>query len=361
MDREDTKTPPLEKAWTVIGIMSGTSLDGLDIARARFEILDNGDWKGEIIEFMCFVFTVELSDRLRGAMQMNAWELQELDRDWSLFAAECVVGMKLEADLLSSHGHTVFHNPEKGITTQIGSGAILAARTGFPTVCDLRSLDVAYGGTGAPLIPIVDRLLFSEYDGCVNLGGFANISISTEALTVAWDTGPCNNMLNMLALQRGLEYDDGGAIAREGLVSEALLEELSSLAYHSLKAPKSLGMEWLHDELIPALMKHNELTMENFMCTSVEYIAKTIAGDLPEGRILFSGGGVKNTYLMERIHKHAKGLKSEIVISDEVMIDAKEAYGFAFLGLLRWLLMDNTLSSVTGAKIPSSGGAIWLP
>ena len=139
------------------------------------------------------------------------------------------------------------------------------------------------------------------------------------------------------------------------------LKDLLALEYHGLKAPKSLGMEWLYDEMIPALMKHNDLTLENFMCTSVEYIARIIVEDLPPGRVLFSGGGVKNKFLMERISKLTEGSKSEIVISEDVMIDAKEAYGFAFLGLLRWLLMDNTLESVTGAKTPSSGGAIWLP
>ena len=358
MEHEDTTTKAQDNSWIVIGLMSGTSLDGLDVARARFDITEDGDWKGELLNFDCFEYPEELWTRLRSSMEMSAVELKLLERDWSKFAAEKVASFE-SADLLSSHGHTVFHKPQEGITVQIGSGAILAAETGLPTVCDLRSLDVAYGGTGAPLIPMVDRHLFSEFDACVNLGGFSNISISTDEETIAWDMGPCNNLLNLLAREVGKDFDKDGAMAKEGLISESLLKELLELEYHDLRPPKSLGMEWFYNELVPVLVKNTGFSLENIMCTSVEYIAHTIAKDLPKGKILFSGGGARNTFLMDRLSKLVDG--SEIHISQEPMLDAKEAYGFAFLGLQRWLLMDNVLDTVTGASRPSSSGAIWLP
>lgn len=359
MEHEDTTTPVHDKSWTVIGLMSGTSLDGLDIARARFELDDDGSWEGELLDFKCFEYPEELWARLRDSMALSAIDLKYLEKDWSEFAAAKVLEMKLKADILCSHGHTIFHKPEDGITVQIGSGSLLAARTSIPTICDLRSLDVDYGGTGAPLIPMVDRHLFSEYQACVNLGGFSNISISTEEKTIAWDMGPCNNLLNLLAREVGKDYDDDGAMAREGLISESLLEELLALEYHDLRPPKSLGMEWFYNELVPVLVRNNGFSLENIMCTSVEYIAHTIAKDLPCGKVLFSGGGARNTFLMERLSLLV--LDSEIQICESPMIDAKEAYGFAFLGLQRWLLMDNVLNTVTGASRPTSSGAIWLP
>ncbi len=359
MEREDTTTPSQDKSWTAIGLMSGTSLDGLDIAKARFDIDENGDWNGELLEFECFDYPEELWGGLRGSMEMSALELKYLEKNWSEFAASKVCEMKLEADLLCSHGHTVFHKPEDGITVQIGSGAILAARTGIPTICDLRSLDVAYGGTGAPLIPMVDRHLFSEYNACVNLGGFSNISISTDEETIAWDMGPCNNLLNLLAREVGKDFDEDGTMAREGLISESLLKELLALEYHDLRPPKSIGMEWFYNSLVPIIANNTGFSLENIMCTCVEYIAHTITKDLPDGKVLFTGGGARNIFLIERLNKLVD--KSEIHIANEPMIDAKEAYGFAFLGLQRWLLMDNVLDSVTGASRPTSSGAIWLP
>ena len=361
MDLEDTTTESLEKSWTVIGLMSGTSLDGLDIARAKFEINSKGDWVGELLDFKCFDYPEELWGRLRNSMELGALELKYLERDWSRFAAEKVLELKEDSDLLCSHGHTVFHKPEDGITLQIGSGSILSSLTGLPTVCDLRSQDVALGGTGAPLIPVVDRMLFSEYSACVNLGGFSNISLSDEESTIAWDMGPCNNLLNLLAREVGLDFDEDGKMAQEGLIAASLLEDLLKLDYHAAKPPKSLGMEWFYNEMLPILVDHKGLSLENMMCTSVDYIATTIVADLPVGSTLFSGGGARNKYLIRRISEMVEGTDRKIIISEAPMLDAKEAYGFAFLGLLRWLLMDNVLESVTGASRPTSSGAIYLP
>ena len=344
---------------TVTGIMSGTSLDGLDLARVQFSRTSDGEWVYEILEFSCEDFPAELKRQLENSMTLSGLELSELDVRWAEFASECVNRMKGTSDLIASHGHTIFHRPERGFTVQIGSGAVLAARTGKAVVCDLRSLDVAHGGTGAPLIPIVDELLFSEYDACLNLGGFSNVSMKIDGELRAWDIGPCNNLLNRLAREIGLEYDKNGELASAGKVNEELLGELLNLEYHRLPAPKSLGMEWVNEEMLPILEKWSELSLGYKLRTSVEYIAKTIAVDLPKGQVLFTGGGARNRFLMERIRELAS--QSNVVVPSGELIDAKEAIGFAFLGLLRWRGEENVRKSVTGARIASSGGAVWVP
>jgi anhydro-N-acetylmuramic acid kinase len=366
MDCKDTITHSLKKSWKVVGIMSGTSLDGLDVGVAYFTRDNNGMWSGKLEEITCFNFHEALMGRLRKSMQMTALELCELDRDWALFAAECVkvsiTNLTTKPDLLSSHGHTVFHKPGEGFTTQIGSGAILAAEIGLPVVCDLRSSDVAYGGTGAPLIPLVDKLLFSEYDGCLNLGGFSNIShLNSSTEVLAWDIGPCNNLLNQLSRIVGLEYDKDGLIASKGELNSDLLRDLSELSYHHQSAPKSLGMEWVESELSSVLNKYDSISVGDKLRTAVEYIAKLIVNDSPSGRVLVSGGGVWNAFLMERIRKLSVDKFTEFVIAEPDMANGKEAYGFAFLGLLRWLGENNVYQEVTGASKPSSGGAVWLP
>ena len=264
---------------------------------------------------------------------------------------------------MSSHGHTVFHNPNDGYTVQIGSGADLAALTSLPVVCDLRRLDVAYGGQGAPLVPKADSILFSQYSACLNLGGFANIShLNSPQNTRAWDIGVCNNLLNILASEKGLAYDDRGEIASSGKVIPAFLTDLMSLPYHHLPPPKSLGVEWVNAEVWPVLNTYKHVSLEDRMCTSVEYIALTIINSCESsGEILVTGGGVFNTYLMSRLHALSRIHSFEFVTPDSNMIHGKEAYAFAFLGLLRFFNKPNTLQSVTGASISSSSGAVWMP
>jgi anhydro-N-acetylmuramic acid kinase len=250
----------------------------------------------------------------------------------------------------------VFHNPKDGYSVQIGSGAVLAAQTNLPVVCDLRSLDIAYGGQGAPLVPLVDSILFSEYTACLNLGGFANISI----LPKAWDIGVCNNLLNMLAQEKGVEYDAEGSIAKSGKIIGDLLDKMLSISYHRLPPPKSIGVEWMHKELYPLLEKVADHPLEDRMRTAVEYIAISIVNDCPKaGKVLVTGGGAFNRFLIQRLNELADGVQFYLPESD--IINGKEAFAFAFLGLLRWLGEPNVLKSTTGASKESSGGAVWLP
>jgi anhydro-N-acetylmuramic acid kinase len=363
MDSEDTLTASSKGPWIVIGLMSGTSLDGLDVAVCEFvSDQDVSNWSGQITRFECFKYPSELASRLRGSMELTSEKLFQLDRDWARFSAKCVNTLNTKADLLSSHGHTVFHNPKDGYTVQIGSGADLAALTSLPVVCDLRRLDVAYGGQGAPLVPKADSVLFSQYSACLNLGGFANISHLNSQNTRAWDIGVCNNLLNLLASEQGLEYDDRGEIASSGKVIPALLNDLMSLQYHRLPPPKSLGIEWVNAEICPVLQTYKHLPLEDRMCTSIEYISLTIVNSSEtSGEILVTGGGVLNTYLMSRLHALSSNHSFEFVTPDVNMIHGKEAYAFAFLGLLRFFNKPNTLQSVTGAFVSSSSGAVWMP
>ena len=363
MKYEDTLTAPSKGSWVVIGLMSGTSLDGLDVAVCEFVAdQDSLNWSGQITRFECFEYPSDLSLRLRESMQMTSEKLFQLDRDWARFSAKCVNTLNTKADLLSSHGHTVFHNPNDGYTVQIGSGADLAALTSLPVVCDLRRLDVAYGGQGAPLVPKADSVLFSQYSACLNLGGFANISHLNSKNTRAWDIGVCNNLLNMIASEKGLAYDDCGEIASSGKVIPALLTDLMSLQYHHLPPPKSLGMEWVKAEVLPVLNTYKHMSLEDRMCTSVEYIALIIINSCESpGEILVTGGGVLNTYLMSRLYALSRSHPFKFVTPDLNMIHGKEAYAFAFLGLLRFFNKSNTLQSVTGAFISSSSGAVWMP
>jgi anhydro-N-acetylmuramic acid kinase len=223
-------------------------------------------------------------------------------------------------------------------------------------------LDVAYVGQGAPLVPKADSVLFSQYSACLNLGGFANISHLNSQNTRAWDIGVCNNLLNLLASEQGLEYDDRGEIASSGKVIPALLNDLMSLQYHHLPPPKSLGIEWVNAEIRPVLNAYKHLPLEDRMCTSIEYISLTIVNSSEtSGEILVTGGGVLNTYLMSRLHALSSNHSFEFVTPDLNMIHGKEAYAFAFLGLLRFLNKPNTLQSVTGAFVSSSSGAVWMP
>ena len=358
MDYEDTLSNSENRTYTVIGLMSGTSLDGLDVAICEFTC--DSTWSGRILQFNMFDFPEALRSSLKNSMILTAEELWKLDKSWAHFAAECVSKtspeLLLRVQLLSSHGHTVFHNPQDGYSVQIGSGAVLAAQSNLPVVCDLRSLDIAYGGQGAPLVPLVDSTLFSEYTACLNLGGFANISI----LPKAWDIGVCNNLLNILAREKGVEYDAEGSIAKSGKIIGDLLQQMLSIPYHRLPPPKSLGVEWMQKELYPLLEKVADHPLEDRMRTSVEYIAISIVNDCPKaGKILVTGGGAFNRFLNQRLNELGDGV--EFYLPESEVINGKEAFAFAFLGLLRWLGKPNVLKSTTGARKESSGGAVWLP
>jgi len=346
----------------VIGLMSGTSLDGLDLAYCHF-IYEGKQWSFEIVAAETVAHSNVWKQRLLQLPTLSGIELTQASNDFGTLSGELVnrflgkYGLP-PPDFVASHGHTVFHQPEKGLTLQIGNGANLAGITGLPVVCDFRSMDVALGGQGAPLVPVGDRLLFSEYAYCVNLGGFANVSFKHQGERVAYDIGPANLPLNWLAGKKGLDYDRHGELSRSGNLHTALLEELNALPYFHLGFPKSLGREWLEEVYFPIVNRHH-ISIEDALATCTENIALQIGKTLSQnGQALLTGGGAFNSFLMERIEQHAS---VRLVVPDPKLIEFKEALLFGLLGVLRWNNQINVLSSVTGSKHDHSGGVIYMP
>ena len=348
----------------IAGIMSGTSLDGLDIAICGFSESDLG------LEYVIhYAETIEYPKSIKQALvnapKMSSMELSKLHADYGKFIGNNILKIKNKLkiggriEFIASHGHTVFHQPEAGFTLQIGSAADIAAITGLTVVADFRSLDVALGGQGAPLVPIGDKLLFSDYDVCVNLGGFSNCSFdNAENKRVAFDICPVNIVLNYYAEKLGLAFDDNGNIGSKGILNEALLKDLNNIEYYKLPYPKSLGREWLKQVFMLVINSYS-LSIEDTVRTLYEHIAMQIANSLPkEGSALFTGGGVHNGFLMQRIKDMSK---LKITIPEKELIDYKEALIFALLAWLRLQNRINVLSSVTGAKRDHSGGMIFYP
>jgi len=353
------------KEYSVIGLMSGTSLDGLDIAYCTFKS-NKGKWQYSIKCAETIKYSKEWFQKLKEAHHYGGEKLLQIHSEYGEFLGKKVLDFirknkLITIDLVSSHGHTVFHNPENGFTFQLGNGASLAATCGITSVCDFRILDVALKGQGAPLVPIGDRLLFPEYDFCLNLGGFSNISYEVKGNRIAFDICPVNTALNYLAETRGKAFDRGGAIAKSGRINKELLVKLNKLDYYQKKKSKSLGREWLQKYFLPVLNSSN-ISIEDKLATVTEHIAYQISQVIlsvdKKGKILITGGGAKNSFLILKLKEKLRG--SQIIIPEQSLVDFKEALVFAFLGILRMEQKINTLCSVTGASKDSSGGVVFI-
>lgn len=345
--------------WLVVGTMSGTSLDGLDLAAVEFRRSKNR-WNFSIVAAETKKYSGEWEEKLRTAPKLSGEQLIVLHNVYGQFTGQqinrFIKTRQLLPDLIASHGHTVFHQPEKGFTFQAGNGACIAAETGITTVADFRTSDVALGGQGAPLVPVGDRLLFPEYEACLNLGGFANISFEQNGKRIAFDICPVNFILNDLAQKLIKPYDENGELGRQGAIDNQLLEKLNQLEFYAQNPPKSLGREWVDKNFLPIMEKSN-LPVQDQLRTAYEHLALQIAKAAPaSGKMLVTGGGAFNSFLMERLRQH---LKCEIVIPSSEIINYKEALVFAFLGLLRYLGEINCYASVTGASRDSSSGVIF--
>lgn len=346
----------------VVGVMSGTSLDGVDIALCLFG-QESGKYTYQFLQAETIPLPVEWLRLLSDPFSLTGEQLASAHVAFGKFLGEEVKQFlrrhQTRVSLIASHGHTLYHQPGKGFTFQLGHGAAIAHAAGVDTVCDFRTGDVVLGGQGAPLVPIGDELLFGEYDACLNLGGFANISCRNfQNRRIGFDISPCNFVLNHLAQRAGYEYDGGGKMAASGQCIPQLLETLNALDYYSADTPKSLGAEWVHQFIYPLIMGE-EFLLNDLLNTVTEHIAIQIGHVLRRENIhslLITGGGAKNTYLTERIQKHVDG---KVTIPDPKTIDYKEALIFAFLGYLRSAEKVNVLSSVTGASMDSCAGAIY--
>lgn len=357
--------------YSVIGLMSGTSLDGLDIAGAIFFTKENSIENYQIICAQTVTFPNEIEVRLRNALQLNEKEIEDLDIDLGKWIGNVVLTFisenELNPDFIASHGHTIYHQPSKGITLQIGNGKVIHEVTGIPVIYDFRTLDVKRGGQGAPLVPIGDEILFHDYQFCLNLGGFANISFNSNGVRQAFDICAVNIVLNQLAAIAGHPYDFNGEIAAIGKPENALSESLRNLTFYKLPHPKSLGKEWVDEHVLPLLTTYEKDKVEDLLHTYTVHVATIISeviNNISEEyfnkrdcQVLATGGGVYNKFLIDSIRQQCAGYV-EIVIPENRIIDYKEALVFALMGVLRVMNQPNCLKSVTGASQDSVSGII---
>jgi anhydro-N-acetylmuramic acid kinase len=310
-------------------------------------------------------YSQEWIERLKNGFDLEGQALQQLDSEYGVLLAEVIGNFMArnaikKVDLIASHGHTLFHKPEEGYTLQIGNGPEISEELGLLTICDFRTQDVALGGQGAPLVPIGDALLFSDYNSCLNLGGFANISFDLNGRRTAFDIGPCNILLNHYARKLGLNYDDKGSLAASGKPCNSLLDDLNALPYFSADPPKSLGFEYVVEVLLPMIDAHH-LEIRDVLRTCVEHTARQLANTMNTyslGNCLVTGGGAYNDFLLERTRSMTD---TKLELPDTQTIDFKEALVFAFLGYLKNFGLNNCLSHVTGASRDHSSGKIYQP
>ena len=355
--------------YRVIGLMSGSSLDGLDIAFT--EIQENaGKWSYEILEADCYSYPKSWSVRLKEATQLIARDYLLLHTEYGHYLGQQVnrfieqYALHYKVALVSSHGHTTFHLPARGMTAQLGDGSAIAAETRLPVVSDLRSMDLAFGGQGAPIVPIGERLLLNEYDYFLNLGGIANISFNHDRY-IAFDVCPANRVLNMLAMDAGKEYDDKGQLASAGTIKEGLLKMLNDLDYYQQPFPKSLANDFGTDVIYP-LIKNQVITREDALRTYVAHIVLQIRNALKgmeensqPKKMLVTGGGAFNDFLVKELQSSLESMNIEVVIPSERLVSYKEAMIMGLIGVLRWRQEYNVFSSVTGSARDSIGGALW--
>lgn len=360
--------------YNVIGLMSGSSLDGLDICFAQIEET-RGKWSAQILKADCYPYDAQWTSNLRKATQLSVPEFLRLHTAYGRYTAELVNRFIEQNELqhkvhfVASHGHTVFHEPEANTTFQLGDGASIAAALGLPVIADLRSLDVALGGQGAPIVPIGDKLLFAEYRLLLNIGGIANISIrKADQSYAAFDISVANQALNFLAQKMGKEFDESGSIAASGKLIETELNALSTDEYYQIAIPKSLSNERAM-AMVKNFIENEAYTIEDRMHTIVHFIAHrikhAILQHLPEEQIqneklLVTGGGAFNSYLMQVLSDLLAPLGIELNIPDASVVAYKEALVMALIGTLRWREEVNVLAGQTGATKDSVGGAFWI-
>jgi anhydro-N-acetylmuramic acid kinase len=360
--------------YRVIGVMSGSSLDGLDLAFVEFEE-KGGKWTFSIVASACYSYDEAWTIKLKTGRDLKAVDFVSLDAEYGHYIGAQINrfikenSLDYKVGLIASHGHTLYHVPGK-YSVQIGNGAAIAAETSLPVVSDLRSLDVALGGQGAPIVPMGEQLLFSDYSFFLNLGGISNVSYKGELVYDAFDVCPANRVLNLLVQQKQLSFDKDGLLAAAGRINEGLLEKLNQLDYYQTDYPKSLANEF-GTELIYPMLIASGLNTEDLLATCTEHIAIQVALAVEkivakrslvvnQAKMMVTGGGAYNTYLITRLSQHLLPYGIEVVLPSNEIIEYKEALIMALLGVLRWREEETVFSSVTGAKRASSGGAFWM-
>jgi anhydro-N-acetylmuramic acid kinase len=357
------KSMDSKSKFKVIGLMSGTSFDGLDIAYCHFSKLKTG-WRYAIKNATTIQYPSIWQKKLSTAQHLTGPELVALDMEYGKFLGKaCDLFMRehqLKVDFIASHGHTIFHQPAKGFTCQIGNGNAVYASCGIPVIYDFRSLDVQLGGEGAPLVPVGDKFLFSEYDVCLNLGGIANLSMDVKGKRVAYDICFVNMGLNYLAKKMGKAFDEGGRAASMGAINASMLKKLNRV-YASLRGKRpSLGRE-IFEQRIEPVLNQSEVPIQDrlrtFMESAASEIASVIVKEKKNAKVLCTGGGTFNSFFVSCLLEHC-GDQAALIIPEEDVVKFKEALVFSFLGVLRWKGQPNCLKSVTGASRDSCGGVL---
>lgn len=360
------------KIYKIIGLMSGTSLDGLDLCYCHIW-RKKDTWEFEIKKTKSISYTSAMQTELKDAIFLKADALLQLHNTYGTWLGDQVKNFStaenLEVDYIASHGHTTHHRPQNGLTFQIGSGQHLANACGIKTVCDFRTNDVSLNGQGAPLVPIGDQIFFSEHNFCLNLGGISNVSFDVKGKRIAYDIGLANMILNYITRKIDLDYDDHGKLARSGNINTEMMNALNDLKYYALPFPKSIGYEWFVEEVVP-IVERTEDKIENLLHTAVHHICEKITQQIrlnaskdtskKTQSLLVTGGGALNHFLLETLQDKL-GDKIKLNIPSKIVIEFKEALIFALMGVLRLEQEINVLSSVTGAKRDSSSGVIFLP
>ena len=340
--------------------MSGTSIDGLDLVYVNFEKKEK--WNYKILHSVTYEYSKEWSDKLKLSVSSSTTELTKLDEEYTLLLSKEILRFVNEfsineIDAVSSHGHTVFHDPANNYTYQIGNLPEISKETGYKVICNFREQDVKLGGQGAPLVPVGEKYLFSEYDSFINLGGFANISMTLDEKIIAYDICPVNTVLNYLSNKINLDFDKDGEVSKSGNLIKDLFNKLNKIDYYYKTYPKSLGIEWVNSNIIP-LLNHYPNQTADLLHTFTHHIAEQVSNStIDEKNVLITGGGAKNKFLIDLINKR---LNNNVIIPDNTLIDYKEAIIFGFLGLLKLLNINNCYSSVTGSSKDHCSGEIFF-
>ncbi|WP_420400223.1 anhydro-N-acetylmuramic acid kinase [Flagellimonas sp.] len=356
------------KKYQVLGLMSGTSLDGLDLAFCHLWEGARG-WEFSLEKTKDVSYDLQLRDQLKNAIRLSEQNHEQLHKNYGIWlgkqALEFLKEHDLDVDFIASHGHTSHHRPEEGYTFQLGDGQLLANNSKKKVICDFRTKDVSLGGQGAPLVPIGDRLLFHKYDFCLNLGGISNMSFEKDGQRIAYDIGLANMPLNFITAKLGMVYDEDGKLARSGNLDNQLLEQLNALSYYQLPHPKSTGYEWFTEEIVP-LIESSKASHADLLHTFIHHNCEQIALEVQKHatgtkqKMLVTGGGALNSFFKETLQEKL-GQTIEIHSPSPTLIAYKEALVFALMGVLKEQSKTNVLSSVTGAQKDSCSGEIFYP
>ena len=350
------------KDYYVIGLMSGTSIDGVDLVYVNFFF--NKYWSFKILKFKTYDYDKDWQNILKNLIDKDQNSIKLIDKNYTKLLSKYILRFIEEfsikkIDFVSSHGHTALHDPSNSITYQIGNLKELTNYTGLKVICDFRVEDIKLGGQGAPLVPVGEKYIFPEYDTLINIGGFANITIKSNNNLIAYDICPVNIVFNHLSNLINLKYDDKGKISSSGKINLELFNHLQSIDYYKQVSPKSLGVEWVKEVIFPIINNFLEIPVEDLLNTFSKHFAFQIANNIKSSnKTLITGGGAYNDYLIQNIIDLTE---SEIIIPSSEIIEYKEALIFGFLGVLKDLNINNCYSSVTGAIKDHCSGNIFIP